>query len=123
VKGGIHMKLGFIDGIKLSQLQSLGIPKEIFFTIIIFLGTIGCYLMIRPITLILISIKSERLLNYLLSGLSFIVIFFMVVLFIGKIEILTYQLLKVSLQVLAIFGLFLCVVHLIKTVWLNRRKA
>ncbi|WP_042145138.1 hypothetical protein [Paucisalibacillus sp. EB02] len=117
------MEQGFVDWIKLSHLQSLGIPKEVFFTIVIFLGIVGCYFMIRPVTFILMSIKSERLLNYLLSGLSFIVIFFIVVLLIGEIELLTYQLFKVTLQALALFGLLLCVVHLIKTVFLMRKKA
>jgi len=116
------MDKDFVDWIKLSHLQSLGIPKEVFFTAVIFLGIVGCYFMIRPITYILISIKSERLLNYLLSGLAFIVIFFLVVLMVGEVELLTYQLFKVSLQALAIFGLFLCIIHVIKSLLLRRNK-
>jgi hypothetical protein len=116
------MELEFVDWIKLSHLQSLGIPKEVFFMIVIILGIMGCYFMFRPITFILISIKSERLLNYLLSGLSFIVIFFVIVLFVGKVELLTYQLFKISLQAIAFFGLLLCVVHLFKAVWMRRKN-
>ncbi|WP_026905955.1 hypothetical protein [Paucisalibacillus globulus] len=116
------MDLELVDWIKVSHLQSLGIPKEVFFTFVIILGIMGCYFIFRPITFILLSIKSERLLNYLISGLSFIVIFFVIVLFVGKVELLTYQLFKVSLQAIAIFGLLLCVVHLIKAVWIRKKK-
>lgn len=112
-----------INWINISQLQSLGISKEAFFTLIIFIGILGCYFIIRPVALILISLKSDRLLNYILSGLAFIVIFFIVVLFIGDIEMLTYELFKISLQVLAMFGLVLCVMHLFKGIRQRRNKA
>ncbi len=111
-----------INWINISQLQSLGISEETFFTLFIFLGILGCYFIIRPIALILISLKSERLLNYILSGLAFIVIFFTVVLWIGDIEMLTYELFKISLQVLAMFGLVLCVIHLFKRMKQRRKK-
>lgn len=113
--------IGIVNWIKLSQLQSLGMPQELFFVFVIFLGIVGCYFIIRPITLILLSLKSERLVSYLLSALIFIVIFFSVVLLVGKIDVMTYQLLKLSLQALAIFGFGLCVTHLFKQ-WSRRRK-
>jgi hypothetical protein len=114
--------IGFLNWIKISQLQSLGIPKEVFFTSIIFLGVLGCYFIIRPIAFILISIKSERLLNYLLSGLSFVVIFLTIVLFIGEIELLTFQLFKLSLQAIAFFGFLLCIMHLFRSIRQRRKK-
>jgi hypothetical protein len=111
-----------IDWIKISQLESLGIPKEAFYTLVIFLGIMGCYYIIRPVSMVLISLQSEKLVSYLLSGLLFIVIFFSIVLFIGEIHLFTYQLLKISLQALAVFGLLLCVVHLVRQFVGRRRK-
>ncbi len=112
----------FIDWIKISQLESLGIPREAFYTLAIFLGIVGCYFIIRPVAIVLITLQSERLVSYFLSGLVFIVIFFSIVLVVGEIEQFTYQLLKLSLQALAIFGLLLCVVHLVRQLIEKRKK-
>ncbi|WP_047982964.1 hypothetical protein [Ornithinibacillus californiensis] len=103
-----------IDWIKISQLESLGITKEAFYTLVIFLGIMACYYIIRPVSMVLISLQSEKLVSYLLSGLLFLVIFFSIVLFVGEIQLFTYQLLKISLQALAVFGLLLCVVHVVR---------
>ncbi|WP_010096835.1 hypothetical protein [Ornithinibacillus scapharcae] len=111
-----------VEWLKLSQLQSLGISKEVFFIFVIFLGIAGCYFVIRPITLILVSTKSDRVLSYLLSGLSFMTLFFIVVLISGEIQMITYQLLKFSLQALSIFGLILLIIHIYKNLLKKRNK-
>lgn len=110
------------DWFKLSQLQSLGISKEAFFIFVIILGIAGCYFIIRPITLILVSTNSDRVLSYLLSGLSFLALFFVVVLIIGEIQVITYHLLKFSLQALSLFGLILIIVHLYRSLLKKRNK-
>ncbi|GIO25994.1 hypothetical protein [Ornithinibacillus bavariensis] len=114
------MFLTISDWIKISQLQSIGIEEELFYTLVILFGIAGCYVLIRPISVFLLSIRSETLLRYVLSGLLFIVLFFIVVLLNGHIELITYQLLKLALQVLAILGLFLCVIHLFRNI--SKRK-
>lgn len=111
-----------VEWLKLSQLQSLGISKEVFFVFVIFLGIVGCYFIIRPITLILVSTHSDRVLSYLLSGLAFMTLFFVVVLFSGEIQLITYQLLKLSLQALSVFGLILLVIHMYKNLVKKRNK-
>ncbi|GGA87809.1 hypothetical protein [Ornithinibacillus halotolerans] len=113
----------FIENIRLLQLESIGISKEALFIIIIFIGIVGSYCLLRPVTSILLSIQSERLISYLLSGLVFIVLFFLFVMIFGEIQYLTYQLLKVALQGLALFGLLLCVIQLIEYVIRMIKKA
>ncbi|MFD2043935.1 hypothetical protein ACFSTA_05195 [Ornithinibacillus salinisoli] len=68
----------------------------------------------RPIISFLIALHSTRLLSYFISSLVFIVIFFAVVLLIGEIQLLTFQLFKFALQSLAVFGGTLLIIHVFK---------
>ncbi|MUK90239.1 hypothetical protein GMD78_17845 [Ornithinibacillus sp. L9] len=97
--------------IKMAHLRSLGLTEEILFSLLILVGIIASYMVIKPITTFLISLKSTRLLSYLLSSLVFIVLFFIVVFFIGEIQFITFRLFKFALQALAVFGGMLLIMH------------
>ncbi|MEN2766614.1 hypothetical protein [Ornithinibacillus xuwenensis] len=114
--------IGIVDWIKFSHLNSLGIEKEVLYVILIFIGILASHIVIRPLTAFLITLQSERLLSYVLSSLSYIVLFFIAVLFIGKIDPLTYQLFKFSLQILGILGFVILIIQLLKQVLKRRRK-
>lgn len=114
----------FIHGtiIKLSQLSSLGLTEEMVYSVVIFLGILGCYMLIRPIITFLIALQSERLLSYLLSSLVCTSIFFIAVLFIGEVQITLYNLFKYTLQSLAVLGLLLFLVHVWNYIQKGRKK-
>lgn len=100
--------------IDFSRLYSFGLTDEVILFCLIIVGIMGSYYLIRPLISILIALQSTRLLNYVISSLTFIAVFFVFVLLSGNLQMLTYRLFKFTLQGLAFFGIVLFFIHLIK---------
>ncbi|SHG24541.1 hypothetical protein [Ornithinibacillus halophilus] len=108
-----------IPWIKMPHLQSLGITEEILLYGIVIGGIIGCYFIIQPIIRLILSLKAERLLSYLVSSLLFFVLFFSVILIKGEITVDSYKVLGFALQGLSILGGGLLLMNGVKWIVLN----
>lgn len=102
---------GGFSWIKSSQLLSLGLKDEYILFILIFVGIIISYLLVQPFIIWFVSIQSTRLLSYIISSLFVIVSFFIIMLFIDKLDDSTFSSLKIALQCIAFFGIALIIYY------------
>lgn len=93
--------------INLSRLTPLGIKEEHIYFLIIAIGIIISYIFVQPFINWFVANRSAKLLSYIISSLLVIVSCFVVVLFIGDLHHLRSNLLKITLQTLAVFGVVL----------------
>lgn len=107
----VSLSDGSIGWLQLSHLFALGFQEEHVYFILIFLGIIVSYAVIKPIITWFVALQSIRLLSYLTSGLIVIMIFFLIVLFIGKLPDVLFSLLKITLQCLAVWGIAIILHH------------
>ncbi|WP_284140973.1 MULTISPECIES: hypothetical protein [unclassified Virgibacillus] len=101
-----------MKGLDFSRFYSFGLTDEHMLALVILAGVICCYYIFRPISSLLILLKSKMLLCYINGSLLFLVLFFVI----GNwIEVSTEMLLsslKIALQTLALFGVLLWFIHL-----------
>lgn len=100
--------------INFTQLSILGIEEELVYYAIILLGIITSYLIIQPIISWFVALKSTKLLSYIVSSLIVLVLFFLIVLFVGDLQYLLSDLLKMALQSVSIFGVILTIYYSIR---------
>ncbi|RKQ37332.1 hypothetical protein D8M06_00575 [Oceanobacillus halophilus] len=93
--------------IKFSHLSALGVKEEYLYFILIFLSAILIYFIVKPFVQWFVTLRSTRLLSYIVSSLLAISLFFVVVLLVPDITSLLFILLEMLMQVLALFGLSL----------------
>jgi len=91
----------FIKNIVLSSYE------EYFYYTIMFIALFVGYLFAKPITYWLISLKSVRLLSYLLNSLFILLTMLFILLTIDELNHLLVQLFRIFLQCLACFGVIL----------------
>lgn len=103
----MFIKISQFNWINVSEGISFRLIEEFTSYLIIFIGIFLGYLLIKPMTSWLVSLKLVRLLSYLMSSL---LIFVLLLLFILTIEGLNHfpiHLFKIFLQCLASFGVTL----------------
>ncbi|MBP1968267.1 membrane-bound ClpP family serine protease [Virgibacillus natechei] len=93
--------------LNVSQLKPLGITEEHIFLLLLSIGIIISYFVVYPFINWIVTIQSTKLITYIISSLLIMVCFFIVVLFVGDLQYLMIDLLKITLQTLAAFGIVL----------------
>lgn len=96
------------------------LPEQVNMTyIVIFTGIMVIYFLIRPLINWIIASRSVKLLNYILT--SFVMLIFLLG---GVVLTSMFQLplLEVTLHSLAAFGGFLVIVHVIQSMFQNKKK-
>src|SRR5699024_170468 len=92
------------------------IQAEYIYFILVFLGVCISYLMIKPIMSWCVMLRFILFLGYLTSSLFVVAIFFTVVLFLGDLSDSLLNLLKITLQCLAIWGGIMILYHSLQRV-------
>jgi len=113
------IKMDYFTWTNIIEEISLGSISEYLYYVLIFIGIFIGYLFSRPITSWLVSLKTVRLLSYLMNSLFILVILLFMIIMIDELNHLLIYLFKVFLQCLAGFGVALI---LFKTFWNRRRK-
>lgn len=89
------------------EKASLGFIEDYIYYILIFFGVFIGYLLARPITGWLVSLKSIRLLSYLMNSLFVLMILLFIIFTIDEFNHLINHVFKIYLQCLAGFGILL----------------
>src|SRR5699024_1515820 len=98
----------------LSNLDLFSMNERIFYMMLIIIGILCSYFLVKPIISLLISVNSIRLLSYVINS-CFIFLFFLIsTLKVGEVMTKTYKLFKFVLQTLCVFGVCLLFVQLIR---------
>src|SRR5690625_883472 len=111
--------IGLVDSIKLLRF-SLKLVDGYVFYLLIFSIMIISYLFIRPLITWFVTLQSIRLLSYLFSSLSVLLLIFIVTFSIEELNHLLINLFKVTLHCLAIFGCGLAIIHVFQRI-INRK--
>jgi len=85
--------------------------------LLILVGISISYFIIHPFITWFITLQTNRLLSYIVSSLFVLTLFLIVLISIGETEQIIMLGLKISLQCIAGFGLFLSLRHGIKSVF------
>jgi len=98
----------------LSNLDLFSMNERIFYMMLIIIGILCSYFLVKPIISLLISVNSIRLLSYVISSCFIFLFFLIATLKVGEVIPKTYQLFKFVLQTLGVFGVCLLFVQLIR---------
>ena len=90
---------------------SFGLVEEYVYYILIFIGIIISYLLVRPFITWFVTLKSTRLLSYIISSLIILLILFIATNSIEELNHLLFNIFRVGLQCLAVFGVLLLMFH------------
>lgn len=101
--------MGYFTLINIIEKISLGSVQEYVYYVLIFFGIFMGYLFARLITGWLVSLKSVRLLSYLVNSLFILVILLFIIITIDELNHLLIYLFKIFLQCLAVFGVTLII--------------
>ena len=93
---------------------SLYMDQEYMYYLLILAGISVGYFIMYPLITWFVTLQTKRLLSYLVSSLLVLTLFLMILIFIGKTEEMILIGLKMSLQCIAGFGLFLGLRHGVK---------
>lgn len=88
-----------------STLDSLGVTENFIFYVLVSSGIAISFLLLKPLTAWLISSRSVFLVNYIISSLAAIVLILIIFLFLIDLQIPVNNLLKITLQCMAAFGI------------------
>ena len=91
----------------LTALKLIGIQEDFIFYILISTGIIASFLLMKPIIVWLINLRSVFLINYIISSLTIFVLLFVIVFFLIETGHSINYLLKITLQCMAVFGVIM----------------
>ena len=109
----LNLCFGYFAKMILFKNISLGLIEEYVYYIIVFIGILISYLLVRPFITWFVTLRSIRLLSYIISSLIVFVLLLYVTPFIGGLNLFLF---KVVLQCLAVFGVVLFLFHAFKNI-------
>ncbi|MFA1818732.1 hypothetical protein ACDX78_00795 [Virgibacillus oceani] len=95
--------------LNLTQLSILGVKEHHIYFIVLLLLMGIFYFMITPVIKWIISLQFSKLLSYMMSSLLLLILLFTLAMNIDGLEHSLQSLLKISLQGLSVFGVFLLI--------------
>src|SRR5699024_2993785 len=96
------------------NLDLFSMNERIFYMMLIIIGILCSYFLVKPIISLLISVNSIRLLSYVIISCFIFLFFFIAALKVGEVISIFYYLFKFVLQTLGVFGVCLLFVQLIR---------
>ena len=102
-----RLNVSYIGGINLPKQFNLALIEEYVYYILIFIGVVISYFIVRPFITWLVTLQLINLLSYIIGSLVFLVLLVLAMVSVEELNHLLVNFIKIALQCLAVFGIVL----------------
>lgn len=122
-KKNVQTVNGVVTNMQTLRIVTLGVIENYYFLLFISMGIGIVYFVIQPMVKWLLRLQAFKLLSYLICSLLTLILYFMIVVFVGDLQHVATQYFKLTLQAAAIYGGFLLLLNCIHYLFKSKQKS